>query len=848
MGNSVTKKGLTENLEALQSAGMGGVQIVPIYGEKGDEGNFIKYLSPEWMEMLKHTVSEAERLGMGVDMSPCTGWPMGDPNVTPLDAAKAVFIRKIALKEKTNVRDCLKEDERATLVSLAAYDKEWNYIDITSYVNSEGIIEWKPVDSDCKIYAMFWKPTGQMVKRAAPGGEGLVIDYFNKKSFLKYFNKFPSAFSQAGISKGKVRAFYNDSYEIYGANWTTDLLDEFKNRRGYDLRPYIRYLGDTAASETRQRLVTDYSETWSDMLYDVFTRTWIDESHKMGMITRNAAHKAPANWLDLYALADIPETEAYGTSGINFPGLRKPREWNGGGGPSRLMMKFASSAANVNGRKLVSSETATWLDDHFMVSLSQVKPQVDQLFRFRNKPYFFHGMTYTPLDKPFPGRLWYAGTIFGPTSHFWKELPALNRYIAECQTVLQNSMPDNDILLYWPIHEMWSKQKSELIIKLIGPQNADEWFFNTSFGKLAQKFLDKGYTFDYVSDRMIKTLRVDGKSLVSGNAQYKAIVVPDCEMMPVETLSALLELAKQGAKILFEGDLPKDVPGLLDLEKRKTQALELIGEMSLLQENISSSSSLFERLSANNINPEEMVGKGLKFIRKKVGDDRIYFIANQSDKFGEEWITIQNGWAYVEIFDPVSERRGNAAIKNKDGATEIYLQLEPGESCILTCSNKKLNNRNWVYLKPVENKKFEVRGDWKLTPKEGAPVIPPPVSVKEFGSWTAYGGDYETFSGKAVYSTSFEVARKNLSPGGYILDLGNVRETARVKINGKDIGLIWCFPNRLIIPKGIIKQKNTIEIEVTNLSINRIINMDKKGINGKIFMTLILLTSGVQAI
>ena len=91
------------------------------------------------------------------------------------------------------------------------------------------------------------------------------------------------------------------------------------------------------------------------------------------------------------------------------------------------------------------------------------------------------------------------------------------------------------------------------------------------------------------------------------------------------------------------------------------------------------------------------------------------------------------------------------------------------------------------------------------------------------------------FSGKAVYSTAFEVTKENLSPTGYILDLGNVRETARVKINGKDIGLIWCLPNRLIIPKDIIKQKNTIEIEVTNLSINRVIDLDRKGFNWKNF-------------
>ena len=744
LGSSVTKQGITKNLEALQSAGIGGVSISCIYGEKGDEANFIKFLSPDWMEMLKHTAFEAERLGMGVDMWMSEGWPFGGPDVTLDDAAKACFFKPIIIKDGTNIYDYL--GENATLVSLSAYDEKGKYFDITSYVNNEGFIKWKPTNSQWKIFVMFQQPTGQKVKRTIPEGEGFVLDYFSKKSILNYFRKFPDAFKQAGIPKGKLRAFQNDSFEVSGANWTNDFLEQFKKRRGYDLRPYICYLADTTDCETRQRIVTDYCETVSDLLHDGFIATWIDKSHELGMQTRNQAHGSPGNLLDLYALADIPETEAFGASGFSIPGLRLDPDYPNEkyGRPNPLMMKFASSAAHVRGRKLVSSETATWLADHFKVSLSQVKPEVDELFVSGINHIFYHVCTYTPFDKAFPGRLYYATTDFGPNSHFWKELPALSHYIAQCQSVLQNTKPDNDILLYFPIHDMWKKQKTELIIRGFQVHNTKYWLKNSPFYYLGQRLWDSGYTFDYVSDKMLNEINVDGSTLVSGVAHYKAILVPACEIIPLETLTRLLELAKNGALIIFENAIPYDVPGLFEVEKRKASLAEIKNIMLSLKGNVSVTSQLFETLSEKGIDPEEMKSKGLEFIRKKSDNNIVYFVTNLSNTFSEDWIKLGSNKKNIEIYDPVRGERGKAAKRDQEGASEIYLQLEPGQSCILTCSDKYLSNRKWKYLTPVESKKFEIKGDWKLTPEEGAPEIPSPVSVKEFGSWTAYGGDYET--------------------------------------------------------------------------------------------------------
>ena len=90
-GSAVNKKDLTWNLEQYQKAGLGGVEITPIYGVYGHEKEFIEFLSPKWLDVFKHTLNESKRLGLGVDLANATGWPFGGPWVREEDASKSIF-------------------------------------------------------------------------------------------------------------------------------------------------------------------------------------------------------------------------------------------------------------------------------------------------------------------------------------------------------------------------------------------------------------------------------------------------------------------------------------------------------------------------------------------------------------------------------------------------------------------------------------------------------------------------------------------------------------------------------------------------------------------------------------
>ena len=262
LGSDVDSANLTYNLEALAQAGIGGVEITPIYGVKGREAHCIDYLSPEWMAHLHFTLSEAARLGMGVDMNTGTGWPFGGPEVTVDDAATRALFQEYILKggepfnESIEVRD-QRQKEFARLDKLIVYATDGGATDITGHVSPDGTLNWEaPAGEAYKLIALFIGKTGQRVKRAAPGGEGYVLDHFDKDAVKRYLAKFDTAFEQSNTPFPE--AFFNDSYEVYGADWTPTLLDEFELRRGYKLQDYFPELLADGATETSVRVISDY--------------------------------------------------------------------------------------------------------------------------------------------------------------------------------------------------------------------------------------------------------------------------------------------------------------------------------------------------------------------------------------------------------------------------------------------------------------------------------------------------------------------------------------------------------------------------------------------------------------
>ncbi len=498
MGSDVDSVNLTYNLEEMGRAGIGGVEITPIYGVKARESHYIDYLTPKWMQMLAFTESEANRLGMAVDMNMGTGWPFGGPEITMRDAATKAIFQQYELKGGQKLKKSVqikhdKQKEVAYLSKLIAYSTKGEKLDITDKVSTDGKLMWiAPAGDNYKLVALFIGKTFQQVKRAAPGGQGYVLNHFDADAVQRYLGKFDKAFTDNKVSF--PHSFFNDSYEVYGGDWTPDLLDQFERRRGYKLQDYFPELLVDGATDISARVICDYRETVGDMLRENFTQAWTTWAHSRNTTTKNQAHGSPANLLDLYAAVDIPECESFGITDFDIPYLRKDsiRKENDGD-PTTL--KYASSAAHITGKKYTSSETFTWLTEHFRTSLSQCKPEIDQMFTSGVNHVYFHGSTYSPKDAAWPGWKFYASVDMSPTNSIWRDAPAFFSYITRIQSFLQEGTPDNDFLLYLPMYDIWKGQRGNYFTTFAIHGMRDRL---PEFCGAVEQIMANGYDLDYI--------------------------------------------------------------------------------------------------------------------------------------------------------------------------------------------------------------------------------------------------------------------------------------------------------------------------------------------------------------
>jgi hypothetical protein len=838
MGSAVDKTNLTKELERYAAAGLGGIHIIPIYGAKGFESKYIKYLSPEWMDMMGWAVSEAHRLGMGVDMTTGTGWCFGGPQVTDEDANASVVVKTYHLAAGETLKQ---KFSRKSTQALVAFSPDGKSIELTDKISADGEVGFSPTNGTWTIYAISQKPSGQKVKRAAPGGEGWMLNLFYPPAMDDYLKPYTAAF--ADYTGLRPRAQFVDSYE-YRSDWSPDFFAEFEKRRGYRLQTELPAMFGTNTDEHARRVLCDYRQTISEIMAEESMPAWTKWAHSEGFITRYQAHGSPGNLLDLYATADIPETEF-------FSKKHNP-----------LVSKFASSAAHVTGKPLVSSESCTWMAEHFTETLGEVKGVMDDLFLSGINHVFYHGCCYSPDEAGWPGWHFYAATEMNPRNSIWRDAPAVNNYIARVQSILQSGKSDNDILLYWPIEDFWSSTNALARAPQFQVEAASQqvWFENQPIGRTAKELWDKGYAFDYVSDAQLKTAKTkNGLVYLPRSREYSVILVPKCKYIPLETFRQLLSLAKDGASVVFEGQLPEDVSGLVSAEKHE-EFKRLIAQLSFRtgaeigihdcavvrfgNNGHFVKGNLEPALSFVAVGPQSNLAYfGLSSICRSswVGGQRCenYFVANHSGTNFDGWIPFFNP-AYnnkmsAVLLDPMTGTTGVAAIRQNKLAEkikEIRLQLAAGESVILrTIEYKIVEGPAWNYWQ-TNGQPVEITGQWNVKFLEGGPTIPAPFQTTKLGSWTDNSDtNAQNFAGSANYSIAFD------APGdskNYFLDLGDVRQSARVRVNGKDYGTLITPPFRVVVD-NLKPAGNTLEVEVTGVAANRIRDLDRRGVKWKTF-------------
>lgn len=521
--------------------------------------------------------------------------------------------------------------------------------------------------------------SGMKVKRAGPGGTGFMIDPFDPEAMKVHVAQFDRLFGKGGAA-ARPRAFYHDSYEYYGA----------EPKDGGDI---------------------------DDAQLACF-RVWTDWCRANGYISRNEAHGAPSNWLDFYALADIPETEMFGKNDRDI-----------------LVSKFASSAAHVKGTTLVSAESCTWIDEHFNERLAEIKQFLDLLFLSGVNHVFYHGLCYSPVEAVWPGWCFYASLEMNPRNPIWREMGALNAYVTRCQSVFQTWTPDNDLAVLWDPASYRAKHPGKTTNMTI--HNRAEWFYGERIGKVAKDLYEAGFAFDYVSPRMLK----------AGMAKKYAEVV-DPERFSAPAVSR---------KMPFDAK------------------------------------------------------SGLLATRWRKGGETAYFVVNTGAVS-----RVVVAAAEFTVADPLI----GAVARTKSA------ELKPLHSLFIIGDGLEIVGSSPSSSSGTSN----VAGPWHVSPVCGGPKIPPPRTLDALVGWETFD---EFFSGTMVYKTTFDFGLEGTTP---ILSLGDVREIARVRLNGRDLGVRFMPPYEFDVPAGLLRERgNALEVEVTNLGANRLRWNDVRGVNWKYF-------------
>ena len=592
-GDKVEANELVRELRLLKEAGIGGVEINPIafpsYCDSLGKPS-LQWLSPEWINMLKVCFDEADSLDMTCDLLVGSGWPFGGEFLNEDERAQIVVNYAEPVTGPTTltiIRDslCAKAMPKVSspykgntkeLMLLRLYPNPATHVnDGINVLATDSVFNIDIPEGQYTLAALV-KINGFLeVINGAPGAAGPVLDHFNKEAVEKYLNNMSGKIeAQIGPLKGRIRALFTDSMELEGANWTSDMAEEFQKRYGYDITDYLPFIlfkigsmgsalnfdpvvpvSDNFQKEI-QRARYDFEDFKAQLMHERFTETYIKWCHSLGVKARAQAYGRGFYPLENAMGYDIPEGESWTTNWLRHkPGEEMSEADYRRGRAYTMVNKFVSSAAHLAGNRTVSCEEMTNTYTVFNMGLDQLKLGGDQSAMSGVTHSVFHGFNYSPnLEAPFPGWLRY-GAFYSERNNWWPYFKYYNDYKARLSYALQHGTYYADIAILNPENDMWST---------IGMQN--EPFPNTTrapYKTMLWEAINKcGGGVDYVSENIINQSNIKKGNLYFNKRKYNTLILIDVESLHPETAHRLLEFVESGGKIVCIDTIPYQSLGL----------------------------------------------------------------------------------------------------------------------------------------------------------------------------------------------------------------------------------------------------------------------------------------------
>jgi hypothetical protein len=836
------------------------------------------WMSPEWRDGLRHAFKEADRLGLEVSLSMTPGANCGGPWITPELSGQRLVMGFTSITGPLHYSEVLPTPDGVARTAdgkpLGYHDigvfaaepsrlghMRWvvegaqlfpteklddiplgnPWIDVTSKVDASGRLTWDVPPGAYRIMRIGYAPTNQSADYARSRDSGLYADHMRKESVeLNMRTMFDQLFGKEALPRS-LKYIYCDSLETYNADWTPGLLDEFRQRRGYDPWRFLPTL-DGGNIETRAitaRFRSDLNKTRSDAYADNHYQLLMDLAHErgLGFHSESAGPRVnPQDWLKLLGRNDMPMGEFW----IKVPTHRVTVD-------ERFYVKGPASAAHIYGHRYVAAESFTSIGGQWEEDPWTLKPDADQAFLEGVNRMFLHTFSHSPDKYGKPGIEYFAGTHFNPNITWWNQAHAWTDYLARCQHLLSQGLFVGDVLYYY----------GDQVPAVVQHRHTDP-------------SLGAGYDYDVVNAEVIlKRLSVrDGRLVLPDGMSYRVLVLPaEWKSTQLDVLQKIAALVEAGATVV--GAPPAEASGLEGFPTRDAEVRALAKRMwgeadgtTITENRYGNGRVIWGRplrkvMIELNVAPDFETRGPLQAIHRSTPDGEIYFVVNQSERAEDVECAFRVTGKEPELWDPATGTQSRQLVYSttQPGRTRVPLKLAPRGSVFVVFRNAAhggavasvapaaeivANEQGTLRLRAAKAGHYTAKteagqtasvdiaappapvtlaGPWKVsfTPGWGAPES---ATFDKLVSWTERPeAGIKYFSGSATYETTFDApAADHLE-----LDLGEVSNLAEVRLNGHDLGVLWKVPFRVDVTGLTQPRGNRLEVRVTNLWTNRMI-------------------------
>ncbi|MDR1562649.1 MAG: glycosyl hydrolase [Dysgonamonadaceae bacterium] len=728
--------------------------------------------------------------------------------------------------------------------------------DVTALFNKEtGKLEWDAPRGKWNIMRFGATNNGAATRPAPIPGVGFESDKLDSSAIRFHLDNFTeklfsrAEFKRASERGGGIKLLHFDSWEMGAQNWTPFLREEFTRRRGYDPLPYYPvYAGLLVESrEVSERFLWDLRITCQELVIDNHVGFLKRYADKYGMkLSIEPYDLNPTCDIELGAAGDIPMCEFWSLQ----PGLSN---FN-----SAFSVIEGSSAAHIIGQPVCPSESFTCAFDGYRQHPASVKNQGDWAFAGGVNRFMYHTFEHQALpDSLRPGMtMGIYGVHWDRGQTWWYLSDAYHKYVSRCQFLLQQGRTVADVLYLTPegAPHVFLPPESALE-SLEGDVERYRNFRNTSM--IPDR---KGYSFDGCPPGIFMNSEVkDGNIVFPGGATYRLLALPYTETMTPALLNKIKYLLENGATVI--GLPPHQSPSLEDYpacdDRVRALAKEIWGEGKLpntIEKRSFGKGTLYfgSRLAteADNLYPNYAVTSEIlsrttppdftstgeiRYTHRTTSDAEIYFVSNRLDTIHSAIATFRVSGLQPEIWDPVTgNRRFLPEYSEKDGLTAIPLKFNSHESYFIVFREKVNDVKSSQQAKnfPETEILLTLEDPWVVSfdPKWGGPDKILFESLTDWSQHTDEGIKY--YSGTAFYTTTFNLSTASLQNSTCYLDLGKVKNIARVFLNGEETGTVWTSPWHVDITTALKDGKNELTVEVVNLWVNRLIGDERLPFDG----------------